>query len=141
MLKLRKRYGKMNSEAEKYLTELEQLANEATQEPWVVYYGEEYGRTICHRIATVAIKDHGKCYSGNPKDCKFIVAAREAVPRLINMVRELETYIAQLEKEADYLAGSRYKLDCPEKPSRKISCKMNKTICQQCWREAARNAV
>lgn len=134
---------------EKQLQEWERLANEATEGPWYVAEGSIINDDFpIHKPALA----HYTCQD----DAAFIAAAREVVPQLIAEVREMEAdlqyadhfrtdcikaceQVAQLEKEADWLAGY-HGVRCVQTIIPSTSCSDDK-VCSQCWREAARKAV
>lgn len=89
------------------LDELERLANAATPGPWVLVTSR-VGPASPHHAPKV---DHAVMSNGGPvvafglhsqsADPRFIAAAREAVPRLIARVRELEENLDEMEALLD----------------------------------------
>lgn len=75
--------------SEKKLQEWERLANEATPGPWK--YGDDAGDCYCKRYE---IYDGEMCLICpeivSKKDAEFIVMARNVIPQLITIIRDLE---------------------------------------------------
>ena len=117
----------MNQEMKKYLSELERLANEASEGPWWFRNGSVTNNEFPFYPTILKYL--------SDKDGAFVVAAREAIPRLVKMVRDLdkETYFLA-DKAGDY--GR-----CPKETSciNDVCTPEHRTYCWQMaaktWRE------
>ncbi len=113
------------------LSALEQAAKAATPGPW-----DWNGGDVVSAIAEDIINPED-CFSTSENNCAYIAAANPAV--LLELIQELR----QTRKERDWLArtfGTLPDRECP--PSRRRwSMECCKMPCEECWLEAAKEAV
>lgn len=126
------------------LDEWESLANQATEGPWY-----KCGGILC------TVNNGGNCKTCDPdNDCEerqvklykrnnnvFCIAAREAVPALIALVRELQGELRLLNKEAAWLAA--WAPHCHRTQPLIDTCSggEDRAECIKCWRIVAQKAV
>lgn len=78
------------------LEDIEKLCSEATPEPWTwgghgdSIVGTEYFSDGSGQGEITIIETDSRVYPPNDKDAKFIMAARELMPKLVSRIRELE---------------------------------------------------
>lgn len=96
--------------AQKWLGELERLSKAATQGPWInpgrAYIAQQYGAEKV--IADCKSKEFGQAV----KDAAYIVAACNAVPRLVEMLNQ-EAYLLECPYEDE---------KCPYVEGKTVSC-------------------